>query len=124
MRLVIYGDCPSLKNSKQIFVNKRTGKPFITSSQRSKVWQASAYQQLVDQFKGLQITDYPISIAMQFYFPTKRAKDLDNACSSVLDALVHANVIKDDNINYVDSIDLQFSGYDKNEPRVEVFLDD
>jgi len=124
MRLVIDGDVPSLKNSKQIFVNRRTGKPFITSSNNSKVWQASAENQLRDQFKGLKVSDYPINIAMTFYYGSKRRKDLDNSCNSVMDALVHAGIIEDDNIVYVDNISLSFGGYDKDNPRVEIFLDD
>lgn len=124
MHLVITGDVPALKNQKQIFVNRATGKPFITSSQRSKVWQADAKRQLIEQFKDFKVSGYPISIAMEFYYPTKRAKDLDNSASAVLDALVHAGVIEDDNINFVDNISLSFGGYDKENPRVDIFLDD
>lgn len=124
MILTILGDVPSLKNQKQIFVNKRTGKPFITSSVRSKAWQATAEDQLRDQFKDLKVSGYPINIAMEFYYPTKRAKDIDNSVSAVLDAMVHAGVIEDDNINFVDSISASFSGYDKENPRVIIYLDD
>jgi|CXWK01.1.fsa_nt_gi Holliday junction resolvase RusA-like endonuclease len=124
MKLVISGDVPALKNQKQIFVNKRTGKPFITSSVRSKAWQATAVDQLRDQFKGLKVSGYPIGIAMEFYYPTKRAKDLDNSVSAVLDALVHAGVIEDDNINFVDNISASFGGYDKEDPRCVIYLDD
>lgn len=124
MRLEITGDPPALKNSKQIFVNRRTGKPFITSSTRSKVWQASAIDQLRDQFKDLKVSGYPISVAMEFYFGSKRRKDLDNACSGVMDALVQAGILEDDDTMHVDNISLAFGGYDKENPRVLVFLDD
>lgn len=124
MRLEIKGNTPALKNAKQIFINKRTGKPFITSSSLSKEWQAEAKRQLTEQFAGYKVTDYPISVAMEFYFKTKRAKDLDNAATSVLDAMVHSGVIEDDNINYVDNISLSFGGYDKDDPRVIIYLDD
>jgi Holliday junction resolvase RusA-like endonuclease len=124
MKLEISGDPPALKNSKQIFVNKRTGKPFITSSDRSKVWQASAIDQLRDQFKDLKVVDYPINVAMEFYFGSKRRKDLDNACSGVMDAMVTAGIIEDDSVAYVDTISLQFGGYDKENPRVVIYLDD
>ena len=124
MRLEIKGNTPALKNAKQIFVNKRTGKPFITSSNLSKEWQASAKAQLREQFEGYKVTGYPISIAMEFFFKTKRAKDLDNAATSVLDALVHAGVIEDDNINYVDTLSISFGGYDKENPRVNIYIDE
>jgi len=61
---------------------------------------------------------------MEFYYPTKRAKDLDNSVSAVLDALVHAGVIEDDNINFVDNISVSFGGYDKEDPRVNIYIDD
>lgn len=124
MRLVITGEVPSLKNSKQIFVNKRTGKPFITSSSNSKTWQAEAKRQLTEQFAGYQISGYPISIAITCYFGTKRRKDLDNVCGGVMDALVHAGILEDDDVSHVDNIDLSFGGYDKEAPRTEIFLDD
>lgn len=124
MKLEIKGNTPALKNAKQIFMNKRTGKPFITSSNLSKEWQADAKRQLQEQFEGYKVSGYPISIAMEFYFKTKRAKDLDNAATSVLDALVHAGVIEDDNINYVDNLSISFEGFDKENPRVIIYLDD
>ena len=124
MKLEISGDPPALKNSKQIFVNRRTGKPFITSSTRSKVWQASAIDQLRDQFKGLVVKDYPINVAMEFWFSTKRRKDLDNALSGVMDALVQAEVLLDDDVAHVDNISISFGGYSKDEPKVIIYLDD
>jgi len=124
MKLTISGDVPSLKNQKQIFINKRTGKPFITSSQRSKEWQAHANIELVKQFEGYKVSGYPISIAMEFYYGSKRAKDLDNSASAVLDALVHAGIIEDDNFNYIDNLSISYGGYDKENPRVIIFLDD
>ncbi len=124
MKIEIKGDPPSLKNSKQIFVNRRTGKPFITSSKNSKVWQASAIDQLRDQFKGLKVTEYPINIAFEFWFGSKRRKDLDNALSGCMDALVQAEVIEDDDVAHVDNISVSFGGYDKEDPRVIIYIDD
>lgn len=124
MRLVVTGEVPSLKNSKQIFVNKRTGKPFITSSTNSKKWQTEAKRQLTEQFAGYKVSGYPINVALTFYYSTKRRKDLDNSCSSVMDALVAAGVLEDDDINHVDTISISFGGYDKQAPRVEIYLDD
>lgn len=124
MKLTVLGDVPSLKNSKQIFTNRTTGKPFITSSNNSKVWQAEAKRQLQEQFRGLSVTDYPINIAMTFYYGTKRRKDLDNSCSGVMDALVASGIIIDDDVAHIDTISLSFGGYDKLNPRVEIYLDD
>lgn len=124
MKLTIKGDVPSLKNSKQIYRNKRTGAPFITSSNNSKVWQRNAARQLTEQFEGYSVADYPISITLIFFYSTERRKDLDNSCSSVLDAMVAAKIIKDDDFKHIDTITLQYGGKDKADPRVEIYLDD
>lgn len=124
MKLIIKGQTPSQKNSKQIFINKSTGKPFITSNQRVKEWHRDAYFQLTKQFEGLEVTEYPITITVIFWRETKRAYDLDNAYSTVADALVHAKVITDDNINFIECVTLQHGGVDKINPRAEIYLDE
>jgi Holliday junction resolvase RusA-like endonuclease len=124
MKLTITGEIPSLKNSKQIFTNRATGRPFITSSNNSKVWQAEAKRQLVEQFEGLKVVDYPVGIAIEFYYGSKRRKDLDNGANGVMDALVHAGILEDDDVAHVDNLTLSFGGYDKENPRCIVYIDD
>lgn len=124
MRLTILGNTPSQKNNKQIVVNPHTGKPFITSNKRVKEWHKSAYKQLKEQFEGYQMTDYPITITVIFYRDTERKYDLDNAYSSVADALTLAGVIEDDNVNFVECVTLQHGGKDKNNPRAEIYFDE
>ena len=124
MKLVISGDCPSKKNNKRIVTNKKTGKPFIISSERHNTWESTALSELKQQFSGYKVSGYPIGITAIFYNGSKRRKDLDNQISSVLDVMVKAEVIEDDNVNFVDSIQLQYGGVDKESPRVEIFLDD
>lgn len=117
MRLTILGQVPSLKNSKQIFVNRTTGRPFITSSQASKQWVTDALWQLKT---ARPVQDYPISLTMTFYFKGKHRKDLDNAASSVLDVLRDSGVIEDDDWRYVTELHLHYGGQDKQNPRVEI----
>lgn len=119
--ITIHGQVPSLKNSKQLFINRRTGKNFITSSEASKAWVNAALWQL----KGQEpIENYPLGITMIFYFKGNHRKDLDNACSSVLDVLREAHIIVDDDFKHVDTITAQFGDIDKQNPRVEVWLDE
>lgn len=124
MKLTISQNTPSQKNSKQIFWNKRTNRPFITSNQRVKDWHKNAYLELAQQFKGLEVTDFPIELTVVFWRDTARKYDLDNAYSTVADALVHAGVLPDDNINYISCVVLQHGGIDRINPRAEVFFDD
>jgi Holliday junction resolvase RusA-like endonuclease len=124
MKLIIDGEVPSQKNRKIISVNRATGRPFLRSAPAVKDWQALANIQLQKQFKGFVIKNYPISVSIIFYYGTLRRKDLDNSASSVMDALTAAQIIEDDNVNFVDCLQLQYGGHDKINPRVEIYLDD
>lgn len=124
MKLIIPGNVPSQKNGKSIAVNRKTGSRFIRSNDRVLAWQKMAQIELVSQFKGFNVTDYPISITLVFFYDNRRRHDLDNSCAGTMDALVKAGVIVDDNVNYVDCITLQYGGIDKQNPRVEIYLDD
>lgn len=41
-----------------------------------------------------------------------------------MDALVQAEVLVDDDVEHVDNISVSFGGYDKEDPRVVIYLDD
>jgi Holliday junction resolvase RusA-like endonuclease len=124
MKLVIPGNTPSQKNNKEIAFNRATGRRFVRSNDRVTAWKEIAVTELQKQFRGYQVTDYPITIALVFFFDNLRRHDLDNAASGVMDALVAAEVITDDNVNYIDCLTLQYGGHDKLNPRCEVFLDE
>lgn len=121
LSLIIFGDVPSQKNNKQIFINRGTGKPFVASNPRVKAWQTDAAWQL--KSVKVPVWKYPIAVRLSFAFRTARRRDLENAASTVLDALVHAGVIADDDYKHVCPITLDFLGVDKTNPRVEVELD-
>lgn len=124
MKLTLKGNVPSQKNNKVISVNRKTGARFIRSNDKVKAWQDYAIGELSKQFNGYKITDYPISITIIFFFDNLRRHDLDNAASGCMDALTKAKIIEDDNVKFVDSLQLQYGGLDKLNPRVEIYLDD
>lgn len=124
MKLTVTGNVPSQKNRKIISRNRSTGRPFLRSAPQVKEWQESAELQLRSQFKGFKVTDYPIAVSVVVYYDNRRRHDLDNALSTVMDALTAAEIIEDDNTNFVECITVQFGGYDKENPRVEIFFDE
>ena len=124
MRLIIQSEVPSQKNGKQISFNKTTGRRFIRSNDRVVVWKEKAITELRVQFKGYRITGYPIALNIVFYYGTHRRKDLDNSAAGVMDALVAAGVIEDDSVQFISCLTLQFGGYDKENPRVEIDIED
>lgn len=124
MKLTINGNVPSQKNRKIISQNRATGRPFLRSAPAVKAWQAEAELQLRAQFKGYQVTDYPITITVVIFWDSLRRHDLDNGLSSIMDALSSAEIIPDDNVNYVECVTVSYGGHDKEHPRAEIYIDD
>lgn len=124
MLVTITGNVPSQKNRKIISRNRATGRPFLRSAPAVKQWQEHAENALRKQWRGLKMTEYPINLSLIFYFDNLRRHDLDNALSTVMDALVAAEVIEDDSTKYVECITVQYGGHDKINPRVEIYFDE
>lgn len=124
MKLLISGSVPSQKNRKKVYINRATGKPFIASAPEVKQWRKHAVFELQQQFKGLKVTGFPIGVSIVLYYDSKRRKDLDNSLASIMDALTTAEILPDDSVEYVDSINVSYGGVDKDNPRAEIFLDD
>jgi len=121
MKIVLPGDVPSKKNSKQIIWSKRLGRPFIISSNNHQKWHKEA-------FKELQATKYigkniqQTKICATFFSSTKRKFDLSNKWESIGDLLVDAKIIKDDNVTVIPELTLKYGGHDKLKPRVEIMF--
>ena len=124
MILTIPGNTPSQKNRKIISVNRSTGRPFLRTAPKEKAWREMAVLELSSQFRGYRVTDYPIDLNIVFWYDSERRHDLDNAASSVMDALVEAGVIEDDAMKFVSCLTLQYGGVDKTNPRCEIHLDE
>jgi len=122
MKLTINGKTPSKKNSRNIFV--RNGRIINVPSKLYKEWQEDAKLQLEKQFKNYQVSDYPIAINVLIYYGAKHRHDLDNALGSIMDVLVDAQVIVDDDVEHISQITIQHGGLDKENPRAEIYLED
>lgn len=108
----------SKKNSQQILTNPRTGKPFIMPSKKYKEYERDALWFIP---KGLMI-DKPVNVQCLFYMPTRRKCDLVNMQEAILDVMVKAGLLADDNYSIVQSMDGSRVLYDKNHPRTEVYI--
>ena len=118
MIITIKGDTPSKKNSKRIFRNQYTGKPFIASSEVYERW----YRGAMPQLKGVQPVGEISRVGIIFYPKTRRASDLTNKAESIMDLLVDAGIIEDDNWFICPDIRLKFGGVDHENPRAEVMF--
>lgn len=81
----------------------------------------------LDDFKSLP-TFVMCKLTYTIYYPTRRKFDVDNigAVSGKFfqDTLVHYEKIEDDNYEYIPEIVYKFGGVDKENPRVEVLIEE
>lgn len=124
MKLVVKGNVKAKKNNKRVMYNKATGKPFIMTDKSTDEYIKDAIKQLKEQFEHYKIVNYPITVQMVFYYPTKHRKDMDNSMTTILDCMKSAGVIEDDDVTHVNELYSYFGGYDKDDPRVEILLED
>lgn len=118
MHITILGDVISKKNSKQIV---RMGRRIsLIPSKAYAAWHKQAMNQLEGTvpYSGT----YPITVEITLYPKTKRRQDLTNRAESVMDTLVDAVIIADDDITHINKLTLLFGGYDKENPRVEIAI--
>lgn len=107
------------KNSQQIYINRATGKPFVSQSKQYKEYEQKAI--LCLRYNGEPI-DYPVNVSSIFFMKTKRKVDLVNCQEALLDILVLAKILEDDNSQIVVSMDGSRVEYDKTNPRTEVVI--
>ena len=121
MKLVLYGNPATKKNSMQIFKNSRTGQPFLTQSKRYKDYARDCGRQITGKYK--KKIDYPINLKCVYYRKTRHRVDLTNLLAATCDILSDFEVIEDDNCKIVVSHDGSRVNYDKECPRVEIEIE-
>lgn len=127
VNIVIKGKIPSKKNSKQIVCRGRF--PMLLPSAAFKKWHDVALPALIAERSELSRQtmqplpkDFAHRIEVTMYAHDARAFDLTNKAESVMDLLVEAGIIADDNCNVAPKIDLRFGGVDRLNPRAEVII--
>ena len=123
LELTYHGVVYSKKNSKSIVVNRRTGRPQIISNQRVREMEAAMAREFQTQAAKAEWganTDTTYEVSIFIWTKDRTRRDLDNQATSILDALVAAEVIPDDSMKYVISLQVEFMGVDKNDPRAKV----
>lgn len=112
--ITITGRIPSKKNSVGMMV--RQGRVFKFPNSQYQAWHKDALLQL----KGQEKIPNGSWLILKFYMPDKRLCDLTNKAESIMDTLVDAGLLEDDNYEIVPNITLQFEGIDKENPRCEI----
>lgn len=110
----------SKKNSQQIAINQQTRKPFIMPSKKYKEYEQAALWFIPKQRAAINM---PVNVKCLFYMPTKRLCDLVNMQEAILDIMVKAGLLADDNYKIVCSMDGSRVLYDKDNPRTEIYIE-
>ena len=100
-------------------INKYIGRTNLWEYQKDK----KKYHELVRLVTvGLNPKIDKCKIKVTYYFKDKRRHDPSNYDKFLLDALVEANIIKDDNYDVIEEYTTT-GRYDKEKPRVEVEIE-
>lgn len=121
----IVGRIPSKKNSKRIL--RVRGRTIVACSKDYAKWQKENLEPLRLGFGGakkLNALGGRYSVKIEFTVGDRRAFDLTNKAESIMDLMVDAGVIDDDNFNVVPSVTLKYAGYEKGRWYALVKLED
>lgn len=103
--------CRSKKNSQQILINSKTGKPFVGQSKLYKNFERECGYFLKRYESNI---NYSVNLKCTFYVSDKRKRDLTNLENAIADILVKYKVLQDDNYNIIQSWDGSRIIYEKN----------
>ena len=120
INLVVHGRTPSKKNSVMTMV--RGGKVLHFPSNDYQKWHKQALGQLKTALKGSPRLEKVRAVHLCFYSENKRKFDLSNKAESIMDLLVDAGVLIDDNYDVVPELCLTYGGIDKGNPRCEITI--
>lgn len=111
-------------------------KTFYLNLNSYRNWQFHVSNQLKKTFKIQVIASLrkliPLTrackITYKIYYPTKRKFDVDNIGAIVgkftHDALIEAEIIEDDNYEFISELHYVYGGIDKENPRADVYIEE
>ena len=126
-KFTIYGDPKTKKNSQRVVM---CGKyPKILQSKEYIAYEKLAVAQLLKAVETQTASAFspiktPVNVCAVYYRQTHRQVDLTNLESALMDILVKAEILQDDNCKIVVSTDGSRVQFDKNCPRTEITITD
>lgn len=108
------------KNSQQIVMNRKTGRPFVMQSSKYKEYEKHAGWFLKKLPKPI---NEPVNVKCVFYRETRIRCDLSNLLEAAMDILVEYGVLADDNFNIITGFDGSRVYIDKDNPRTEITIE-
>lgn len=105
------------KNSQQIMINRKTGKPFVMQSSKYKEYEKNCGYFLK---KLPEPISEPVNVKCVFYRETRIRCDLTNLLEAIDDVLVTYGVLADDNFTVIVGHDGSRVFIDRDNPRTEI----
>lgn len=115
-KIIIYGSTPSKKNSK--IISCKGNRPCLFPSSKYTTWHKDALKQVAGK-KRITTTELTIT----FFASDNRKFDLTNKAESIMDTLVDAGLLEDDNYSIISDLHLKFGGVEKDQARCEIEYD-
>ncbi len=106
------------KNSRNIFYARN--RVYNLPSNKYQKWHTIA----LESIRGQKLTRDIGQIILTFFPSTKRRADLSNKTESIMDLLVDAEILEDDNWFICSDIRMLFGGIDKENPRCEIEIEE
>lgn len=114
LTFILDGEVPAKKNSK--ILNTKTRHVFPNKTYR--IWHDAALIQLLSQWDKVAVSG-PCAVYVEFTHGDLRRRDSDNGLSSVLDLIVDAGILPDDNWRVVPQITVK-NDYQKRNAKVVI----
>lgn len=124
MKLTIYGNPVTKKNSQRIlykFTKFGRKTPFIAPSKAYVDYETDCLRQIKSPHSPISAR---VNVRCVYYMKTARRVDLANLIEATTDILVKAHVLEDDNSKIVAAHDGSRVDYDKQNPRVEIWIEE
>jgi len=120
MKITLQGEVPSKKNSR---INTKSGRSF--PNQRYMKWHNAVVSQLNYMLLTKQLISFEgmkVKMTVTFWHDTLRRRDSDNQLSSILDTLVDAKILSDDNWKVIPEKHI-YDKYEKDNARCEIEIE-
>lgn len=118
--LTLYGNPVTKKNSMRI-LNGRAGRPYVAPSKAFVDYEENCLWQIRSPHSPVSAR---VNVRCIYYMKTRRRVDLANLIEATTDILVRASVLADDNCQIVAAHDGCRVDYDKQNPRVEIWIEE
>ena len=114
---------PRSKKNSMVVGKRKDGSTYVGQNEKYQAFEKKVINLVEEQDLQLHINTL-INVKVHFYCESRRKIDITNLLGAIDDALVKAGVIEDDNRNIIAAHDGSRVYWDKEHPRIEIWIED